>query len=127
MKKEEIDKLITESLSKEDAEFYNQFEEEDVFESWFGVYKGKFAWIAIIQSIVIIAAVSVAVYCGYHFFTSESTTDLIRYGALMFLGLLFTSFLKLWLWMQMVKNSIVREMKRVEFQVAVLMEKLSEK
>ena len=127
MKKQEIDKLITDSLSKEDAEFYKQFGEEDVFESWFGVYKGKFAWIAVIQSVVILAAVIVAVYSGYHFFTVESTTELIRYGAVMFLGLLFTSFLKLWLWMQMVKNSIVREMKRVEFQVAVLMEKNHQK
>jgi len=127
MKNEEIDKLITDSLGKEEAEFYKQFEEEDVFESWFGVYKGKQGWIAAVQSIIIIVAVVVAVYCGYRFFTVESTTELMRYGAGMFIGIIFTAFLKLWLWMQMVKNSIVHEMKRVEFQVAVLMEKLSDK
>ena len=127
MKKEEIDKLITDSLSKDEADFYKQFEEEDVFESWFGVYKGKQGWIAAVQSVVIIAAVVVAVFCGYRFFTVESTTELMRYGAVMFIAIIITSFLKLWLWMQMVKNSIVREMKRVEFQVAVLMEKIPEK
>jgi hypothetical protein len=35
--------------------------------------------------------------------------------------------IKLWTWLQMQKNSILREMKRVEYQIAVLMEKISDK
>jgi len=35
--------------------------------------------------------------------------------------------MKLWHWMQMDKNSILREMKRMEFQIAVLSEKISDK
>jgi hypothetical protein len=127
MKKEEIDKLITESLSKDEAEFYRQFDEEDLMKMWVGVYKGKYGWIAAIQSVFITIFVVIAVYCGYRFFTVETTTELFRYGAAMFIAMMFTALLKLWLWMQMVRNSTLREMKRIEFQVAVLMEKISEK
>jgi hypothetical protein len=35
--------------------------------------------------------------------------------------------IKLWQWMQMDKETVMREMKRLEFQVAVLMEKNSDR
>jgi hypothetical protein len=127
MKDEEIDRLITESLSQDEAEFYKQFEEEGVFESWFGVYKGKQGWIAAIQSVFIAVFVVIAVYCAYRFFTVETATELLRFGAVMFIAMMFTAFLKLWLWLQIIKNSMLREMKRLEFQVAVLTEKISDK
>lgn len=127
MEKEEIDKLITDSLSKEDAQFYNQFDEEDVFESWFGVYKGKQGWIAVVQTVVIFVSTIFAVYFGYRFFTGETVIEMLKSGAVMSIAIIFAGFLKLFIWLMMVKNSILREMKRVEFQVAVLMEKLPEK
>lgn len=125
MNKEEIDKLITESLNKDEAEFYSSLDEENVFKMWSGVYSGKNGWIAIIQSVFIIIFVIAAVYCGYRFFIVETITEMLRYGAGMFIFLMFTAFLKLWLWNQMDKLSIFREMKRIEFQVAILMEKIS--
>ncbi len=127
MKKEEIDKLITESLSKDEAEFYKSLDEENVFKMWSGVYTGKNGWIAIIQSVFITIFVFAAIYCGYRFFTVETVAEMLRYGAGMFIFMMFTSFLKLWLWNQIDKNSILRKIKRIEFQVAVLMEKISEK
>lgn len=81
--------------------------------------------IAIIQSVFIIIFVIAAVYCGYRFFTVETITEMLRYGAGMFIFLMFTAFLKLWLWNQMDKLSIFREMKRIEFQVVILLEKIS--
>lgn len=125
MKKEEIDKLITDSLNKDEAEFYNTLDEENVFQMWSSVYTGKNRWIAIVQSVFITIFAFAAIYCGYMFFTVETMTDILRYGAGMFIFMMFTAFLKLWLWNQMDKNSILREMKRIEFQVALLMEKIS--
>lgn len=125
MKKEEIDKLITESLSRDEAEFYNMLDEQNIFAMWDSVYAGKNKWIAIIMSIFIVLFVAAAIYSGYIFFTAElSSVEMIRYGAEMFIFMMFTAFLKLWLWNQMDKQSILRELKRVEFQIALLMEKL---
>ncbi len=127
MKKEEIDKLITESLNKEESEFYRLLKEEGVFKMWGNLYTGKHGWIAAVHSVFITIFVGIAIYCGYKFFYAEVTADMLRYGAGMFIAMMFTAFLKLWLWMQMDKNSILREMKRLEFQIAVLMEKLPDK
>jgi drug/metabolite transporter superfamily protein YnfA len=125
MKKEEIDKLISESLSKDDAEFYKNLDhEEGVFKMWGGLYKGKTGWLAAVQTVFITIFVVIAIYCGYHFFTVESTPELLRYGAVMFIAMISIGMMKLWLWMQMDKNTILREMKRIEYQVAVLIERI---
>ena len=41
MTEEHIDDLITESLSKDEAEFYHTLDEEGLFRQWGGLYKGK--------------------------------------------------------------------------------------
>ncbi|MGF1670649.1 MAG: DUF6768 family protein [Balneolaceae bacterium] len=125
MKKEEIDLLITESLSKDEAEFYRNLDEHGLFRSLGEIYTGKFGWIAIAMLIVNFIVVPIAIYCGYQVFTLEESVEIIQYGMAMFLALMFAAMIKLWHWMQMVKNSLLREMKRLEFQVAVLMEKKS--
>jgi uncharacterized membrane protein YesL len=127
MKKEEIDKLIEESLNKEEAEFYHNLEEEGMFKQWFGLYKGAFkGWAILITTFQLILTV-LTFYLGYAFFTEDLSTDLIHIGGLFFIVFFAVSMLKLWHWMQMDKNSILREMKRLEFQIAVLSEKLSNK
>ncbi|MTI86435.1 MAG: hypothetical protein FH748_00550 [Balneolaceae bacterium] len=127
MKKEEIDQLITESLNKDEAEFYNALDEENIFKMWGRVYTGKNGWAAIIQSIAIAIFAAVGIYCGYQFFTTSSTHLMFKYGAGMFISMIFASQLKSWVWNQINKIALIREIKRIEFQVAVLMEKLSEK
>lgn len=128
MKKEEIDKLITESLSKDEAEFYNTLEgDEGLFKSIGSLYAGKLAWMAVVMTIVHLVVAVIAFYSGYHLFTSESSEAMLYYGSIMFIALIFASMIKLWTWMQMNRNSILREMKRLEYQVAVLMENNSDK
>lgn len=126
MKKEEIDQLITESLSKDEKEFYRNLEEPGLFQSWGGIYTGKFGRIALFMSFVHLIVAAIAVYCGYKVFTLEGTVEILQYASAMFIALMFASMIKLWHWMQMDKNSLLREMKRLEFQVAVLMEKKAE-
>ncbi len=121
--KEEIDKLIAESLNESEAEFYNSLEEPGVFKMWFGLYTGKLGWWAILVTFMQLIFTALAFYLGYLFFTAEETELMIRYGGGLLIAMLFTQMLKLWHWMQMDKNSILREIKRLEFQVAVLMEK----
>jgi len=124
MKKEEIDKLITESLSKDEAEFYRSMDgDEGLFEMLRGLYTGKLAWITGIMTFVHLVITIIAFYTGYLLFTTENVGDMLQYGSIMFIALLFGAMIKIWTWMQMNRNSILREIKRLEFQVAVLVEK----
>lgn len=124
MKKEEIDKLITESLNKDEAEFYRSLDgDQGLFQMIRGMYKGKLAWITGVMTFVHTIITVIAFYTGYLLFTIDNIADMIQYGSIMFIALIFASMIKLWTWMQMNRNSILQEIKRLEFQVAALMEK----
>jgi len=127
MKKEEIDKLIEESLDQKEAEFYHQLDEEGVFKMWGNLYRGKLGGWAIVVTAFQLVFTVLAFYFGFKFFTAEGTELMLKFGGAMFIAILFTQMLKLWHWMQMDKNSILRELKRVEFQLAVLSDKLRER
>ncbi|HKL15097.1 MAG TPA: DUF6768 family protein [Balneolaceae bacterium] len=124
---QEIDRLISESLNKEEAEFYASLEEEGLPQKVKSLYSGKFGRMAVLTAIVHTIAVGIAVYCGYKLFTSPDVVEILRYSVVLFIAWSFGIMIKLWQWMQMDKESVMREMKRLEFQVAVLMEKKSDR
>ena len=125
MNKEDIDKLIEESLNEDEVSFYNDLEEKGLFKQWFGLYKGAFKGWAILITTMQLILTALTFYLGYAFFTEDLSTDLIHFGGLFFIVFISVAMLKLWHWMQMDKNSILREMKRIEFQIAVLSEKMN--
>jgi len=126
-KMKDIEKRIKEYLNDDEAELFNSMAEENLFSSWMGIYSGENKYIAILLSVFTAIFAIAAFYFGYLFFTTESQPELIRYGAAMFIFIMFTAFIKLWFWNQMDKRAILREIKRVEFQLALLMEKRSDK
>lgn len=117
----EIDKRIKECLNDDELELFNSMGEENLFSAWMGIYSGENKFIAIALSVFTTIFVIAAFYCGYHFFTTETQPEMLRYGAAMFIFFMFTAFLKLWVWNQMDKRAILRELKRVEFQLSLLM------
>jgi len=123
--KEEIDELIEKSLSEEEAAFYNELDQQGLFKMWFDLYTGKLGLWGIAAALFQVIFTILAVYFTYKFFTVEGIETMLRYGGGMFISVLFMQIVKLWHWMQMDKNAITREIKRLEFQVAVLMEKVS--
>ena len=123
---EEIDELIKSALSQEEAIYYNELEEQSLLDMAIGVYRGKLKWLAILTAVVMIAVFGLAVYCLIQFLDAENTKDMILWAAGMFGAMMVSSMLKLFHWMQMDKNAILRELKRVELQVGVLTAKLAE-
>ena len=125
-KMEEIDKLIKDTLSQEEAKFYDALDEQNIFSMLFGLFKGKNAWLNILLNIMIIVFFGCLIYAAIQFFNSETIEGLIKWGLGSGFFLFNISILKIYAWMQMDKNAILREMKRLELQVMSLSGKLSE-
>ena len=122
---EDIDKLIKETLTQEEAKFYDDLEEQNFFKMIGGLYKGKNAWMTIVMHIITVIAFGFAIYCLIQTFDTHNTNDLILWTAGFFLSFLMMSMLKIYAWMQMHRNSLVREIKRLELQVSSLSGKIS--
>ncbi|GGG33663.1 hypothetical protein GCM10011344_38110 [Dokdonia pacifica] len=123
---EEIDQLIKEALTEEEAKFYDDLDEQNLLQMFGGVFMGKNKWIVIMMNIVNVIVLGFFVYCIIHFFKTDVTNELIKWAVAGVFCMLMLSMLKLYIWMQMDKNSIIRELKRLELQVSTLSSKLHE-
>ncbi|MEJ6791861.1 MAG: hypothetical protein QNK89_03755 [Lacinutrix sp.] len=102
-KMEDIDLLIKETLSQEEAKFYDALEEQNVLEMVFGLFKGKNARVLIAMNIVTVVFFGLFIYCVIQFFESEATKALIKWGLGSVIFLLGVSMLKIFAWLQMDK------------------------
>ncbi|WP_420601069.1 DUF6768 family protein [Flagellimonas sp.] len=120
---EKIDELIKEALSQEEAKFYDELGEQNVLEKFGGIFRGKMAWLAIIMNIMVLIFFGLLIYCIIQFLDTEATNDLIKWGMGIFTCMLMMSMLKVYIWMQMDKNDVLRELKRLELQISALAHK----
>lgn len=121
---EKIDELIKEALTKEEAAFYDELEEQNLFGKLEGVFRGKLGWLAVIMNIVHLLIFGALIYCIVMFFGTEQTNELLLWASAAFICMIVMAMLKLYVWMQMDKNDTLRELKRIELQIAALSHKL---
>jgi len=122
----EIDKLIKETLTQEEAKFYDELEEQNVFEMIGGLFRGKNKWMMYLMNFMTLIFFGMFVYCTIQFFNTEITNEMLTWGLGGLVFLFGVSMLKIFAWMQMDKNAILREMKRLEIQISSLSGKMSE-
>lgn len=115
---EEIDSLIKETLTQEETKFYDQLEEQNVFQMLLGIFSGKNRWLMLLISIIQAAFFVLFIYCLVEFLQTDETNMLIRWGLGGVLSIMASSMLKLFMWMQLDKKAIVREIKRLELLVS---------
>ncbi len=120
---ENIDELIEQTLTEEEAKFYHKLDEQDFFEMFTGLYQGKLKWLTILTTIVMLFIFIAGVYCAIEFFNATTTIEMLKWGAGMFTSLIAISMLKLFNWLQIYFNKISREIKRIEFQISILSSK----
>lgn len=120
---EDIDKLIKETLTEEEAKFYDDLDEQTILEMIGGLYKTKNRWIIVVMNIVNVIAFGLFVYCIIRFLETENTKELIKWSVAGFLCIMITSMLKIYSWLQMDKNALIREIKRLELQICSLANK----
>jgi len=122
---EDIDKLIKETLTAEEAKFYDELEEQNLLEMIGGIFNTKNRWMIIAMNIVNIIAFGILIYCIIQFLNTENTNELIKWFVAGFVCLNFMTMIKLFSWMQMDKNALLREIKRLELQVSSIAGKIN--
>ncbi|ULC60838.1 hypothetical protein MBM09_07515 [Flaviramulus sp. BrNp1-15] len=122
---EDIDKLIKETLTQEEAKFYEELGEQGLLGSFKSIFKGKDSWLVIIMNIVNILVFGLLIYCIIQTFEVQDTNELIIWIALIFVCFMVMGMIKLYVWMKIDKNTILREMKRLELQISSLSGRMS--
>ena len=83
-------------------------------------FRGRLRWLAWLAVFYRIVFLVFAVIAAIQFFRVDGTRELIAYATLFLISIVATAFIKLWFWMLLIKNSVIREIKRLELQIAEL-------
>jgi protein-S-isoprenylcysteine O-methyltransferase Ste14 len=114
-----IDDDIRKVLAGEEA-LYDLDREEGVFRQMAGIFRGKMRWMAIAVTIESVVFLVLMVLAAVEFFQAGDTKQQIFYATVVLLLAMLLLLIKLWGWGQMNRNSIQRELKRLELRILEL-------
>ena len=124
---EQIDKIIHEALSKEEAEFYDQLGEQSLLDMQLGVYQGKNKGLYVAMLIFGTILTVAFIYAAIEFYHAETVKEMLVYGGIAFFTTAMIMAIKIYNWMQMQTNRVLREMKRLELQISTLTNEVKNK
>ena len=122
----EIDDKIKQALAAEDAELYAQFAEPSLLEQGLELLQSHNRWMNRLMLIVMPIFLCIGFYSLWRFFAAQEVKELLGWAMGFATCMAGISMMKIWAWMQMEKNNTVREIKRLELQVARLTQRLGE-
>ena len=120
---ENIDDLLKKALSEEDSEMLSKIEDQGIFDLMAANFQGKLKWVAMFSVVIMFFLTGCAFYCFFQFYNETDLREMMLWGAGMGLSMMAVGQLKTWHWMQMDKNSLLREIKRLELQISLLVKK----
>lgn len=121
----EIDRKLAEALRiDEEALFDVNANERSIIEEVADTFRGRRRW-AVIMAWVFAALLAALMFTGaIMFFRTEVESEKLAWGLGCIFGMVGNGLLKTWFWLEMNRNSVLREIKRVELQIARLAERI---
>lgn len=114
----ELDELIRETLSTEDAQWFNEWDEQTLTEKVVESFRGKSRWLVMLAYWSVVLFMAVMVLALVRLFTTDSIREMIIWATTFMFCCLATTMFKVWYWMELNRNTVLREIKRVELQLA---------
>lgn len=113
-----LDRMIEDALGAEDRAVLARFGEQGLFGEVSGLFSGKMGWWVALTMVVQVALFAAGVYAAAKFLTLDDPVLVVRWGIAAAVWFMAMSVIKLMHWQQMQANRIIREVKRLELQVA---------
>ena len=117
----QIDDAIRQALSAEDAEALERYATEpSLLQRLLEAFNGRLALLNALAVFIGFALFGIGFYCAWRFMSDPNLAGMLKWGGatgLAALGLIST---KLWFWSELRTNAVIREVKRLELQVARL-------
>ncbi len=115
----DFDRMIDEALDEEEREVLRRIgQEPGFFAQALGVFGGRTGWVNVVLMIVQSVAFIAGVWTAWHFFNALDPVTQLRWGLPSAVLLIMAAILKMALLPRMETNLIIRELKRIELQIA---------
>jgi len=116
-----LDQAIRQSLSAEDAALFDRLgADQALHRQVLAIFEGRLRWFNALGWILGFVLFGLACVLTWQFIQAQDVRDMLRWGAAAALAFAGLALIKVWFWLELQKNDIVRELKRLEVQVASL-------
>lgn len=123
----DLDDKIREALQREDAELFDDLAgEQSVYEMIVGSFRGRHRKIMMLNAFWICVFLALGLIAAVAFFAAEATREMILWAAVFIFSASAVSMLKMMYWMELNKNAVTREIKRLELQIARLANRIKD-
>ena len=116
----DLDNLIRDALSQEEAELFDRLGEPSLPEMVSDAFRGRSSWLMWLTGLVTAVFFGLSIYCAIRFLGTDHVPTMLRWFAGLIFCLLAVMANKTWSWMEMQRIAISREVKRLELAVAHL-------
>jgi hypothetical protein len=117
---DDTDGIIRQALEQEEAEAFLAQEDPTVATLLMATFKGRHRRLAIGGAILNLLLFVVAIVSVVRFFRADDALHVLRWGAAAFLCFGTIMAVKIWYWLEMVRLSLTRDLKRLELRVSRL-------
>ena len=108
----DIDKKIAAALQRSPSD-----DEPNLAEEVITVFRGRHRWMHALVAIITFAFFAICVWAAIRCYGADNLREQLLFGGLALAMLLATSLMKVWFWLEMHTNRVLRELKRVELLV----------
>lgn len=112
-----VDDLIRSTLTEEEGRFYDELAEPSFLGEMLDVFRGRQKFLAAISFVYTFVFFGVSVWAAIEFFQAGETRSQLLWLGVFMAAFHAVSMLKMWYFMQMNRNHVVREIKRLELQI----------
>lgn len=115
----DLDEMIDEALDAEERELLRSIgEEPGFFPQALGIFGGRLGWVNALLMIVQGAAFLGGAWAAWNFFAVDDALAALRWGLPGAVLLLMSLMIKMGMWPTLQTNRLMRELKRLELQIA---------
>jgi RNA polymerase sigma factor (sigma-70 family) len=114
----DIDRQIQAALQRETGSA-PRAQDPSLAEEALATFRGRHRWLHGVAALFTFALFGLAVWSAFRFYGSEAIRDHLLWGGVALWALMAVGLLKIWFWLEMHTNRVLREVKRVELLLHV--------
>lgn len=115
-----LDDLIEKGLSAEDRELLARHAEPGYVAQAFGIFRGPWSWVMWLTNLVVGLTFFAALYAFWQVYLSAEVLHALKWGVAGLLLVQVTAIGKIFMGVHLEANRMLREIKRVDLQIALL-------
>ena len=123
----DFDDKLKQALRLDENELLDSLaKEQSLTEKVAESFRGRQRWLVVLVYVFVLASTGLGIFCLVKMLAASDPATTIRWAAGLIYFAILIAMSKIWYWMELNRNSLAREVKRLELEVALMSRQLGD-